>query len=42
LFVCLFVIARGSIELSQESPDAVLASPTGASDYAIAQANDNG
>ena len=42
LLVCLFVIVRGSIEISQESPDAVAALPGRASDYAIAMANDNG
>jgi hypothetical protein len=42
LLVCLFVIVRGSVEISQESPDAVAATPNGASDYAIAQVNDNG
>jgi O-antigen ligase len=42
LLVCLFVIARGSIEISQESPDAVAATPAGATDYALAMNNDNG
>jgi hypothetical protein len=40
--VCLFVTVRGSIEISQESADAVAATPGGASDYAIAMNDDNG
>jgi O-antigen ligase len=42
LFVCLFVIVRGSFEIYTESAAAVAATPAGATDYALAMPDDNG